>query len=116
MEWSRLREQVLEKIKPSDAETNQTRDFALRLMERVDQVIESNGIRGIAEVHGSVKHGTWLAGAKDLDVFIVVEEGDRDTLKQVMPPKPIPRMARKDILEYLASVEDCKVSRATKTT
>ena len=84
MEWSRLREQVLERIKPSDAETNQTRDFARRLISRVDHVVESNGIRGIAEVHGSVRHGTWLAGAKDLDVFIVVEEGDRDTLKQVI--------------------------------
>ncbi len=49
--------------------------FVRKVVEELGVGLAEAGVRAVAEVHGSVARGTWLAGDRDFDVFIVLDEG-----------------------------------------
>jgi tRNA nucleotidyltransferase (CCA-adding enzyme) len=49
--------------------------FARRVVEDLGVGLAEAGVRAVVEVHGSVARGTWIAGDRDFDVFIVLDEG-----------------------------------------
>ena len=73
--WEEIRGRVLNVIVPKQAEIETVEIFSRRVVEKLDVGLKEAGIRGVAQVHGSVARGTWLAGDKDFDVFIVLDEG-----------------------------------------
>ncbi len=75
MEWDELVEGVLREVRPSPEEVEETLGFARWAAGEVNRVLGEAGVAARAEVHGSVAHGTWLRGQKDVDVFIVLESG-----------------------------------------
>ena len=84
-QWSKLRELVLKKIKPKPEEEIEIKNFSQKLLITINTVLETNNVKARAEVHGSVAHGTWLSGERDVDVFIILETNyDRRTLSSVL--------------------------------
>jgi len=80
-----LQDSVLVEIVPGEEEKERVRDFCLRVERNLTERLREAGFRAVAEVHGSVARGTWLAEERDLDVFIILEEGyGRDTLPGVL--------------------------------
>jgi len=72
LEWVELREKVLSRVKPSEAEEKAIRVFSGETIKRVNALLQEAGLEASAELHGSVAHGTWLSGDTDLDIFIVM--------------------------------------------
>lgn len=84
MEWGKLRLNVLCEVEPSAEEEEKIRSFSESLLQRINEALHQSGIKGKAELHGSVAHGTWISGSQDLDVFIVLEGRDRELLTRVL--------------------------------
>jgi tRNA nucleotidyltransferase (CCA-adding enzyme) len=83
--WTEIRENVLREIKPSVAEEVTLQSVAEEMVELIDEVLKKSGIKGKAEVHGSVPHGTWIKGQNDLDIFIVLDSyEERSQLGEVL--------------------------------
>jgi len=72
LEWVELREKILSKAKPSKAEDKAIRGFSDETIKRVNSLLLEAGLEAVAELHGSVAHGTWISGDTDLDIFIVM--------------------------------------------
>jgi tRNA nucleotidyltransferase (CCA-adding enzyme) len=80
-----LRDSVLVEIVPDEEERERVRGFCLKVERGLTERLRAAGFRAVAEVHGSVARGTWLAGELDIDVFIILEEGyGRDALPGVL--------------------------------
>jgi tRNA nucleotidyltransferase (CCA-adding enzyme) len=75
--WAEVRENVLQRIKPSTAEEVILQSVADEIIEVIGKVLQKAGIKGKAEVHGSVPHGTWIKGQMDLDIFIVLDNYEK---------------------------------------
>ena len=73
--WGEIRGRVLHAVVPERAEEEAVESFARRVVEELSGRLAEAGVRGVVEVHGSVARGTWLAGERDFDVFIVLGEG-----------------------------------------
>ena len=83
--WTEVRERVLQRIKPSQAEEVTLYSVGEQIVNQIDDILRANGIDGKAELHGSVTHGTWIKGQMDLDVFIVLDEyKERKQLSEVL--------------------------------
>ncbi|MCW4051270.1 MAG: CCA tRNA nucleotidyltransferase [Candidatus Bathyarchaeota archaeon] len=72
--WSKLRKEILEKVKPKGEEAEAVETFRLSLLEEINGFLLEEGWTGKAESHGSVAHGTWISEEEDLDVFIVLDQ------------------------------------------
>jgi len=72
MEWTRLKPKVLQLVKPTEEEKLKAHAVADRLRKDINELLKSEGFEAEAELHGSVTHGTWVRGAEDLDLFIVM--------------------------------------------
>ena len=84
-DWDSLKKEVLEELKPCVDEESQLMAFAEKTVNRVNQVLMDSKIDGVAELHGSVAHGTWISGHQDLDVFIVLNNYfNREQLQEVL--------------------------------
>ena len=66
-------EEIIKEIKPSELEESQILVFAKETVEKINKVLKEANICAVAELHGSVAHGTWIKGQQELDVFIVIE-------------------------------------------
>jgi tRNA nucleotidyltransferase (CCA-adding enzyme) len=73
--WEEIRGRVLDAVVPRRGEVEAVEAFARRVVEELDAGLAEAGVRAVTEVHGSVARGTWIAGDKDFDVFIVLGEG-----------------------------------------
>jgi tRNA nucleotidyltransferase (CCA-adding enzyme) len=83
--WVEVRENILQRIKPSEAEEVTLHSVADEIIEVIGKVLQKASIQGKAEVHGSVPHGTWIKGQMDLDVFIVLDNyEERKQLGEVL--------------------------------
>jgi tRNA nucleotidyltransferase (CCA-adding enzyme) len=83
--WKEIRGRALNSIVPRRAEEEAVKSFARRVVEELSGRLSEAGVRGVAEVHGSVARGTWLAKERDFDVFIILEEGyGREDLPDVL--------------------------------
>ena len=71
--WPEIKKSVLERIKPSKAEEITLNEVGDQITEKINSILKMEGIKGIAEIHGSVPHGTWIRGQMDIDVFIVLD-------------------------------------------
>lgn len=84
-DWERIKEETLQKIKPTKSEEVTLLSVADEVIERLDDVLRISGINGKAELHGSVPHGTWVRGQMDIDVFVVLDEfKERGQLGEVL--------------------------------
>ncbi len=84
-DWAELRSSVLEQIVPGECERGLVEAVCRRIEEELTDKLRGAKLRATAEVHGSVAHGTWLAGERDIDVFLVLDGGyDRGVLPRVL--------------------------------
>ena len=73
--WGELREEILGRITPGDAERRSLEGFCARTERELTACLRKAGLEAVAEVHGSAGRGTWLSGERDIDVFIVLDPG-----------------------------------------
>ena len=83
--WGELREEILGRVTPSDAERRSVEEFCMRTERELTTCLRKVGLEAVAEVHGSAGRGTWLSGDRDIDVFIVLDPGyGRAVLSKVL--------------------------------
>ena len=83
--WTSLRGEVLKLLVPSEAEEGALGELRGRLERELTRLLEGVGLRAVAEVHGSAARGTWIAGDRDIDLFIVLDGSyGRDVLLGVL--------------------------------
>jgi tRNA nucleotidyltransferase (CCA-adding enzyme) len=83
--WAELRENVLGRVVPGKGERKEVEGFRRRVEEGLTQRLRDAGLRAGAEVHGSVAKGTWLAGEREIDVFVILDDSyDRGVLPRVL--------------------------------
>jgi tRNA nucleotidyltransferase (CCA-adding enzyme) len=83
--WEKIKQEISEELRPTGEEQTQLHAFAEKTIAKLNKIIEKKGIEAIAELHGSVAHGTWIRGQQDLDIFIIIENYEgRKQLKQVL--------------------------------
>ena len=68
----RVCEEALRMAKPSEEEKRRTLRFSRDLTENLSEKLKSAGIEAEVEVQGSIAKDTWLAGEKDIDIFILL--------------------------------------------
>jgi len=73
--WDETRSGILEEIVPKEDEIRRVEEFCRKVERELSERLREVGFRAIGEVHGSVARGTWLAGVRDFDVFIVLDRG-----------------------------------------
>jgi len=72
---ARIREvcqKALQKAVPSEKETRETLKFSEKISKRLDKELEKSGIEAQVQLEGSIAKDTWLAGEKDIDLFILL--------------------------------------------
>ena len=83
--WAELRESVLARVVPGEEEWEEVEAFRRRVEEGLTRSFKDAGLRAVAEVHGSVAKGTWLAGEREIDVFLILDDSyDRGVLPRVL--------------------------------
>ena len=83
--WTSLRGEVLKLLVPSEAEEGALGELRGRLERELTRLLEGAGLRAVVEVHGSAARGTWIAGDRDIDLFIVLDGSyGRDVLLGVL--------------------------------
>ncbi|MBL7168902.1 CCA tRNA nucleotidyltransferase [Candidatus Bathyarchaeota archaeon] len=83
--WTGLRGEVLQTLMPSEAEERALGELRGRLEGELTRRLDEAGLRAVAEVHGSAARGTWIAGDRDIDLFIVLDGSyGRDVLPGVL--------------------------------
>jgi len=65
--------QLIPRVIPNESEKKLLFNTVKTVIERLDEEIKRRNINATVEVHGSVAHGTWLPGDKDIDVFILFD-------------------------------------------
>ncbi len=63
---------VLRKVTPSEKEKEEILQFSKNLASKLTEKMQSSGVEAEAQVQGSVAKDTWLAGEKDVDMFILL--------------------------------------------
>lgn len=83
--WPEIRKSVLERIKPTRAEEITLKEVGGQVVDKINAILKKSGIQGVAEIHGSVPHGTWVTGQMDLDIFVVLDTyRERGQLNEVL--------------------------------
>ncbi len=67
----KIRDSVLLKIKPTEAEKERLQALARDIINRIDTLGEKEGLDINTILVGSSARGTWLSGEHDLDIFIM---------------------------------------------
>lgn len=65
-------ERVLRKVTPGKKEKEEVLQFSKNLTKKLTQEMQRSAIEAEAQVQGSVAKDTWLAGEKDVDMFILL--------------------------------------------
>lgn len=83
--WAGLRNEILDRIKPDREEMKTVEEFRERTERALTRSLRDSGLKAVAEVHGSVARDTWLSDERDVDVFIVLDDGyDREVFTRVL--------------------------------
>lgn len=78
-------EEVLRRVTPGERERAETLGLSNFLVESLRMELSREGIIAEVQVEGSIAKDTWLAGEKDIDIFILLPpEYGRDSLKKVL--------------------------------
>jgi tRNA nucleotidyltransferase (CCA-adding enzyme) len=64
-------EKVLQEMKPGDSERKQVAQTISKLLDELKKEIKRAGIEAHPELEGSIAHGTWISGERDIDIFIL---------------------------------------------
>lgn len=64
--------EVLRRAIPSDEEKRETILFSRSIAEKLYRELRESGIEADVQVQGSIAKDTWLAGEKDIDMFILL--------------------------------------------
>jgi tRNA nucleotidyltransferase (CCA-adding enzyme) len=67
--------EVLKRAAPSDEERHETIEFSIRLAEMLKRELMYENIDAVVQIEGSIAKDTWLAGEKDIDIFILLPKG-----------------------------------------
>ncbi|MCW4020210.1 MAG: CCA tRNA nucleotidyltransferase [Candidatus Bathyarchaeota archaeon] len=67
-------EEALQRAIPSEEERRETLGFSEKLAERLERELTEAGLEAEVQVEGSIAKDTWLAGEKDIDLFILVPQ------------------------------------------
>jgi len=63
-------EEALRRSIPREEERRETLRFSEKLVKRLERELEKTGLEAEVQVEGSIAKDTWLAGEKDIDIFI----------------------------------------------
>ncbi|MEM2961379.1 MAG: CCA tRNA nucleotidyltransferase, partial [Candidatus Bathyarchaeia archaeon] len=63
---------VLQKAVPNGGERQKTLEFSMNLVESLKRELLRDGIDADVQIEGSIAKDTWLAGEKDIDIFILL--------------------------------------------
>lgn len=78
-------EETLKRIIPSEEEKFRTLRFSESLIEALKGELLKDGISAEVQIEGSVAKDTWLAGEKDIDIFVLLPpEYERDVFRKVL--------------------------------
>jgi len=93
--------EALRKAIPSDEEKRETILFSASLIEKVRKELHESGIEAEVQVQGSIAKDTWLAGEKDIDMFMLLPKtSTREDFPKVL--NAVKRVARENWLEAYA--------------
>lgn len=77
--------EVLKRVVPSEGERIETLKFSTFILEALKEELSREGIRAEVQIEGSIAKDTWLAGEKDIDIFILIpQEYGRETFHRVL--------------------------------
>jgi len=65
-------EEALQRAIPSEEERRETLQFSENLAKRLENKLKKAGIEAQVQIEGSIAKDTWLAGEKDIDLFILL--------------------------------------------
>lgn len=68
-----LIEYLRDKVTPNENEISLVNATVKMVINRLNDEIRQRNINAKVEVHGSIAHGTWLPGDKDIDIFILFD-------------------------------------------
>jgi len=93
--------EALRKAIPSEEERRETILFSIAMVERLNIQLRESGIEAEVQVQGSIAKDTWLAGEKDVDIFILLPRTcTRNDFQKVL--NVVKSMAGEDWLEAYA--------------
>lgn len=94
-------EEALRRSIPSEEERRRTLRFSGDLAERLENELKRSGFEAEVQVEGSIAKDTWLAGEKDIDLFILIPKRyGREAFDEVL--KVAKKVAGEDYLEAYA--------------
>jgi tRNA nucleotidyltransferase (CCA-adding enzyme) len=64
-------EEILQEIKPDEKEKREVAQTVSTILNILDEEIKRSRIEACPELEGSVAHGTWVSGERDIDIFIL---------------------------------------------
>ncbi len=70
--WINIQTKVLDVIIPTREEVDRVETAARKIVDELSNTLSKEGIHEKVEIHGSVARGTWLAGERDFDIFIIL--------------------------------------------
>lgn len=92
---------VLEWITPSEEERARTLEFTRVMAESLKEELLKDNINAEVQVEGSIAKDTWLAGEKDIDIFVLLPpKCERDSFQRVL--EVAKRVSRGNYLEAYA--------------
>jgi tRNA nucleotidyltransferase (CCA-adding enzyme) len=68
-------EGILREIKPDEKEKRHVAQTVIAILNTLSEEIKRSGVEARAELEGSVAHGTWISGERDIDIFILFPLG-----------------------------------------
>ena len=92
---------VLRRTVPTEEEREETVSFSREIMKRLGEELRRSGIGAEVQIQGSMAKDTWLAGDKDIDLFILLPQAyEKDVFPTVL--EAVKRVAGKEWLEAYA--------------
>ena len=83
--WESIRQIALSRIRPDEEETERVEKFYKGIEDGLTRRLRAAGFQAVAEAHGSIVRGTWLAEERDVDIFIILDpKYDRSALSSVL--------------------------------
>jgi len=84
-------EEALRRVTPSREEASRTLQFVKSLTTRLNFELEKMNLEAEVQVEGSIAKDTWLAGEKDIDLFILIprEQGRSGFVKVLEAAKKV---------------------------
>mgnify|MGYP000008084350 CR=1 FL=1 len=80
----KIKENILEKVKPTEKEKNQMNEIVKNLQNKVKEISSDMNIDIKPILVGSTARGTWLSGEQDIDLFLLFpQETDRCQLEKL---------------------------------